>query len=277
MVEDDASLRPPDEVLEHNADGYEAGRLFSGRGILERIRTEQLLLAALPPSPARIVDVGGGPGHYAAFLAERGYEVHLVDPVGIHVERAGDLAGRRGLPVTVEAGDARRIELPDASADAVLLLGPLYHLTERRDRLLALREASRILRPGGLVVAAAISRFASLYDGYTMGLADDPAFRDIVDRDLAEGQHRNLGNHPSYFTTAFFHRPEDLREELEEAGDIVERIVAVEGPFAFLPDLAARWSDGPMRQHILRSIEAIEREPSLLGATAHLLAVARRP
>ena len=72
----------------------------------------------------------------------------------------------------------------DASVDAVLLLGPLYHLTERADRVRALAEGRRVLRPGGVLAAAAISRYASAVDGLFRGHLREPGFEAIVERDL---------------------------------------------------------------------------------------------
>ena len=85
-----------------------------------------------------------------------GYQVKLVDPMAEHVAVAASLPG-----VTAVVGDARRLDAADASVDAVLLFGPLYHLIERADRLTALREARRVARPGGVVLAVGISRFAT--------------------------------------------------------------------------------------------------------------------
>ena len=115
-------------------------------------------------------------------------------------------------------GDARALEAPDASADSVLLLGPLYHLTERPDRVRAWGEATRVVRPGGVVIGAAISRFASLIDGLNLGLLADPDFRPIVDEDLRSGQHRNPEQREKWFTTAYFHHPSELAPEMIEAG-----------------------------------------------------------
>ena len=97
-------------------------------------------------------------------------------------------------------------------------MGPLYHLPDAADRVAALREAARVLAPAGLVAVAAISRYASALDGLARGLGADEAFVRIRDRDLRDGQHRNDTGRPDYFTTAYFHRPDDLREELEAAG-----------------------------------------------------------
>jgi ubiquinone/menaquinone biosynthesis C-methylase UbiE len=122
-----------------------------------------------------IFDVGGGPGVYACRLAKQGYEVHLVDALPLHVEMARQASqAQPDAPLaSIVVGDAHSLKRPDTSVDVVLLFGPLYHLTERADRLTALREAYRILRPCGILLAMGISRFASVLDGIRQGLLDD--------------------------------------------------------------------------------------------------------
>jgi len=273
----DAS-RDAAEIAAFYARGLERDRLASGPGALEFIRTQALLERHLPPPPAAIADVGGGPGRYAIWLAERGYRVHLVDAVPLHVEQALAEASRRpGAALAgAEVGDARALGLPDASVHAVLLLGPLYHLPERADRLRALGEARRVCRPGGVVIVAAISRFASTLDGLRGGYLEDPAFAAVAARDREHGLHRNPTGDPTYFTTAYFHRPEELAVECSEAGLAHEATLAVEGPAWLLPDLDARLADARRRAALLAALDALETEPALLGASAHLLAVARR-
>lgn len=261
----------PEEVIAHYGLGAERARLASGPGRVERARTEEVLARWLPPPPARVLDVGGGPGTYVPWLAGRGYEVHLVDPVPLHVEQA-----REAGAVTARLGDARRLDDPDAGFDVALLLGPLYHITERAARVAALAEARRVVREGGVVAAAAISRFASLLDGLFRGALDDPAFASIVEHDLVDGQHRNPTPRPEWFTTAFFHHPEELKAEVAAAGLALEELVGLEGPAWLLPDLEGRWAEAGRRERILGAARAVEREPSLLGLSAHLLAVARR-
>jgi len=147
----------------------------------------ELLDRLLPAPPAQLLDVGGGPGTYAAPLARRGYRVQLVDPVRLHVEQARQAAASDPTAAfTAVVGDARELSERDQSQDAVLLFGPLYHLTDTAHRRKALAEARRVLRPGGRLLAMAVCRFASLLDGLYEGWLDDPQFRPIVDQDLDE-------------------------------------------------------------------------------------------
>ncbi|MFG0318421.1 MAG: class I SAM-dependent methyltransferase, partial [Planctomycetota bacterium JB042] len=266
--------REPAGMHDHYADAEEARRLDAGAGRLEWMRTWAVLERHLPEPPATVLDVGGGPGRYSVELASRGHAVRLLDPVERHVEEAARrLAAIRTAPsATAEVGDARALPAADGSTDVVLLLGPLYHLQERNDRLAALAEARRVLRPGGVVAAAAISRFASLMDGLRKGLIDDPEFRSIVDGDLEHGRHVNPTGHPRYFTTAYFHRPDELREEVAAAGFAIADLVSLEGP-AWMADDLDRWLvDDAMRERLLGWLARVESEPALLGAGAHLLA-----
>jgi SAM-dependent methyltransferase len=237
----------------------------------------ELLGRLLPPPPARLLDVGGGPGTYAAPLARRGYRVHVVDPVPLHVEQARQAAG--GGPdgdLTAAVGDARDLPQPDESQDAVILFGPLYHLTEVGDRGRALTEARRVLRPGGRLMAMAVCRFASLIDGLSRGWLGDPDFRPIVDQDLVDGQHRNPDpvGRPEFFTTAYFHTPEGLAGEVERAGFTGLAVYGVEGPGQMLRQ---EWADPRWREHILFAARAVETQPSLIGISGHLIAAGAKP
>ncbi len=266
-----------DEFHQHYQSGIEAKRLAAGLGIIELQRTQAIVKRYLPQAPGVIYDIGGGPGAYAAWLLGLGHSVHLVDPVPLHIGQAKEaMANAATGDWSATVGDALSLSFPDDAADVVLLLGPLYHLTERADRIAALSAARRVLRPGGFIFAAAISRFASLLDGMARDLLDDPDFRPIVERDLSEGQHRNTTDHPSYFTTAFFHHPDELRSELECAGLDVESIRGIEGPTWILPDVAKRWEDEKRRELWMQLLEKVETESSLLGVSAHLLAVGRK-
>jgi ubiquinone/menaquinone biosynthesis C-methylase UbiE len=202
--------------------------------------------------------------------------VHLVDAMPLHVQQARDAAAAAATTLaSAEVGDARELAFPDGRADAVLLLGPLYHLLEVADRHAALTEARRVLRPGGVLIAVAISRFASLFEGVHGGWAGEHP--EIVESGLHTGTHRNPGALPHRFTTAHFARPEELAAEVGEAGFALEALVAVEGPASLVDDPDGWMSDPGRRAWLLRQLRRVEAEPSLLGASAHLMAVGRHP
>jgi SAM-dependent methyltransferase len=255
----------------------EEARLEHGAFRLEHERTRELLRRYMPPAPAVVVDVGGAAGAYALWLAEEGYAVDLIDltpRLVAEAQRRSALA-RRPLQ-SCRVGDARSLDLPAAVADIVLLLGPLYHLIEPRDRARALQEAARILRPGGWLFAAAISRWGSALDGLARELLSDPAFVAIVEQDLRTGQHRNSTERVDYFTTAYFHHPDELADEVRAAGLELTGVFGIEGPGWILPDVAERMADPDRREMVLRAARMLEREPPVVGTSAHLLAVARR-
>jgi ubiquinone/menaquinone biosynthesis C-methylase UbiE len=267
------SVFDPD-VAAHYELGLESSRLFvDGRPRLEYVRTLELLTRLLPSPPASVLDVGGGTGVYAVPLVEQGYTVRVVEPVQSHVDHVGALARDGDLTqLSAVTGEARDLPEDDDSHDAVLLLGPLYHLTEQADRVRALSEAVRVARPAAVVVAVGISRFASLIDGLKRQILGDPLFRSIVDRDLQDGQHRNpdVVGHPELFTTAYFHLPSELRDEALAAGMTDTQMFAVEGPSWILEDLEDL-------DNQLFAARAVESEPSLMAATSHFLVAGRTP
>lgn len=263
-----AELDPP--IREYYERGEEVDRLASAfpSGPLERARTQELVQRHLPAGELDILDVGGGPGVYAAWLATRGHRVHLVDPIPLHVEQARAASAA----ITAETGDARALSQADESVDVILLLGPLYHLTDRSDRMLALREAHRVLRPGGVIFAAAISRFAALFDLLVrLDRLHEPAILATVEAAIETGVFR--GDVGGLFTNAYFHLPHDLEVEVSEAGFRLEQIYNVEGPGFLVHDFPERWQDPSRRDVLLRVARLVETEPLLLAALSHLLAV----
>ena len=253
--------------------GMERDRLDRGVGLLEFARTIEIIARWLPPPPAVIADIGGGPGRYTTWLAELGYRVQHRDIVPLHVEQTA-AATARYRDVTTAVGDARDLDLDDASVDAVLLLGPLYHLPDRKDRVRALGEARRVVRSGGPVLIAAISRWAGRIHGV---LADRlyQRFPDIIaelDHEERTGELRPL--FPGSFN-GFAHRPAQLRAEIRSSGLELLDLVGVEGPGALLQDLPLRLDDPTDATVVMDTARALERVPELLGLGPHLLATAR--
>ncbi|WP_433384649.1 class I SAM-dependent methyltransferase [Actinoplanes sp. CA-142083] len=249
----------------YGVDGVEDTRLRrSPHGRLEFLRTQELLRRHLPPGRHRILDVGGATGIHAAWLAADGNDVHVVDPVPAHVAAAAALPG-----VTASEGDARTLAAPDASADVVLLFGPLYHLTAASDRAQALAEAVRVLRPGGLLAAAGISRHLSLLENGTNGqltAADEPPIRQVIETGDYDGHVGFLASH--------FHTADELRTEVEAAISQDVTVYGVEGPAWPALDVAGLDAFDTLVDSALRCARIAERDPLLINASAHFLAIA---
>ncbi len=258
-----------EDILLHYEDRYdEDARLSeSALGQLELLRTQALLRRYLPTPPASVLDVGGGPGAYAYWLDAAGYEVDLIDIVPRHVRQAME----RGVRATL--ADARELPVPDRTRDAVLLLGPLYHLQERDDRVKALQEAIRVARPGAPVFAAAISRYAPAIDSLDSEYFDDPVFAGLLDNVTATGSHDNPTDNPNYFTTSYFHLPDDLEAEMVDAGLERVEILAIEGIGWVASNLDDRLDDVGKQAKLMGLLERLEQEPSILGASPHLMGV----
>jgi SAM-dependent methyltransferase len=202
----------------------------------------------------------------------------LVDAVPLHIEQARQASEAQPLqPITsVRVGDARHLDHADESVEAVLLHGPLYHLTRRPDRLAALSESARVLRPGGLLLAFGISCYASTLVGLVNWWIEDDDYLRMIERELADGQHRPPANWPGLFTTAYFHHPGELGAELQEAGIIHEGTLAVQGPGWLVPDLEAKWTNKDQREAILHIVRLLETDTVALSMTPHLVAIGRK-
>jgi SAM-dependent methyltransferase len=248
-MDDPTGLR---SVIGFYADRADEDRRLSASalGQLEFARTRELIERFLPAIPASILDVGGGSGAYSGWLAARGYSVHLVEPVPLHVEQASARSAA-GSHFDVSLGHAGALPVAAASQDVVLLLGPMYHLSTASDRAAAWAESRRVLKPNGVVMAAAINRYAGLLDS----LRDE-----FVDTGFGQ--------------VGYFHLAGELAEEATAAGLRVEGEFGVEGPGSLVTDLSARWLVEAQRQLILKAARIVEEEPSLMGVSHHTLVLA---
>lgn len=249
----------------------ESARLsVSADGRLELLRTQEILRRFLPAAPARVLDVGGGPGVHARWLVEDGYTVELVDPVARHVEQAAKVC-----PASL--GDARKLDAADASYDVVLLLGPLYHLPDPLDRQAALSEARRVVKPGGLVAAAAINRYSSLFEHTTLA----HLHKERLQASIASILRTAIHDGERGFTLAYFHRAEELAAEVRDAGISDVEVFGVEGPtWSLLKAVEQQPGPGPtddLFASVLTAARMAEPYPELLAASSHLLAVGRAP
>jgi len=265
------------DIINHYDSGIELNRLNVGASQLERVRTQEIILRYLHKPPLRILDVGAGPGFYSFRLSDLGHEVHLLDPILKHVEYARKYAIESHIKIcSITVGEAQHLEYDSEYFDVVLMLGPLYHLTEKDARLRALTEARRVLSKGGILFCVAVSRYASMLDGYFRNLISDPRFIEIMNRDLKDGQHRNNTENLDYWTTAFLHKPDELKKEIVQAGLKLEDIFAIDSFGWLIPNFQERWQNEDYRDLLLRTIRVVEKDTSLMGISAHIMGVATK-
>ncbi|HWS30125.1 MAG TPA: class I SAM-dependent methyltransferase [Clostridia bacterium] len=270
-----------DVLAGYNA-GIEKNRLREGLGLIEFERTKEILLALLPPAPAVIYDIGGGYGEYAYFLTALGYEVHLYDLSEKNIEMSLEFGKECGLALkTAEVADARSIDRPGASADAILLFGPLYHIVKYNERQLCLKECYRLLKPGGLLFAAAITRYATMLWAVTTydqnALLDEGAFCEMLETEIKTGDHiKNPASRYRGMGRSYFHLPEELKGEIEAAGFCKADVRGAIGPCWLIPNLDEAWKDKEKRESIMKIVRLCDKEESIMGLSTHILGIARK-
>ena len=206
-----------------------------------------------------------------------GHRVTLFDLTPEHIEWATLHAQQSGIQLTnAMVGDAMQMNMKDEQFDIALLFGPLYHLTEKKERVKALSETARVLKPGGIMLAAIISRYASLIDGFKRNLVDDDRFFSILTNDLQNGIHINKTENPEYFTTAFFHTISAIKEEVMEAGLQFKKLVAVESFAWIVDDFGKRLSDEKYMSKLNGIISQVESNEDLVAMSPHIIVVAEK-
>lgn len=272
--------------------GYNAGiewnRLHTGIGRIEFAYTKELLISHLPPPPAVIYDIGGGYGEYAWWLTALGYEVHLFDLSETNIAMSASLSERYpGCTLhSAEVCDARSIPRADGTADAVLLMGPLYHITEYEERIAALKECKRLLRPGGVLFVAALTPYSVLLHCITVyrtkhsskqDALDNPAFLSMVRRELSDGHHENPERSVyDGLGTSHLHTAAALRTELSAGGFPDADIHGVMGGAWLAHDIDTLWEDPAARETLMETVRMLDGHDEIIGLSGHLLAIAKR-
>lgn len=249
---------------------------------LERHRTEfavtlRALAEHLPPPPARVLDCGGGPGRYALELARRGYDVTLFDLSSENLRLAEQKASEAGLTLAAyEQGTATDLSrFSGETFDAVLLMGPLYHLLESAARVGALAEAYRVLKPGGPLLAAFISRYAPI----RYAVANEPSWPleqpELLEGILTTGVLPRRGAQDIEFVAHFAH-PTEVVPLCRGAGFEVLSVLGVEGLVSMIEDQVNALSGMAWETWVDLNYR-VAPDPSIHGCVEHLLVVAHKP
>ena len=272
--------------------GYNAGierdRLRTGIGLIEFERTKEILLEKLPKPPAVIYDIGGAYGEYSWWLASLGYEVYLFDlsetNIAMSAELATDYPGVKLVSATV--CDARSIPRLDKSADAVLLMGPLYSITEYEERILAIEECGRLLKDDGILFSAALTPYSVLVPRIALyhidGTAkrrelDDPAVISMIERALEDGCYCNPEKKiASGLGSSHLHTAKALREELSEGGFDTATVHGIMGGAWLAPNLDELLANEGTKAVLMKTVRMLDTHEEIIGLSGHLLAVSRK-
>lgn len=269
--------------------GYDAGierdRLRSGIGLLEFERTKEILTEKLPKPPAVIYDIGGAYGEYSWWLASLGYEVHLFDLSKTNIAMSKELATEYpGIALhSAMVCDARSIPRPNNSADAILLMGPLYSITEYEERILAIKEAHRLLKDGGILFSAALTPYSVLIPRIARyhedpskkrRELDDPAVITMIGRALEDGCYINPEKKiATGIGSSHLHTAKALRKELSCGSFSTASVHGVMGGAWLAPDLNELLANKETHETLMKTIRMLDTHEEIIGLSGHLLAV----
>jgi SAM-dependent methyltransferase len=152
----------------------------------------------------KILDIGGGPGRYTFYLAEKGCDVTLFDLSPENIKFAGEKSVELNLPVKAVCGDARSVDtFVTGQFDHVLLMGPMYHLLEETDRIKSVNAALNLLKPGGVIFVSFISTFAGMV--YCMKFVPEAVTFEIEDEFIKDviAQKSHRGDKGNTFTRSY--------------------------------------------------------------------------
>ena len=225
----------------------------------------------MPSSSSKIIDVGGGTGKYSEWLAKKGHEVHLVEPVPKHLKLAQNRADKLKKKFQVHYGESRKLEFANNSVDLVILHGPLYHLQKREDRDLAIHEAKRVLKPDGIILGFAINHSASTIVGLLNGLIHKNAFFEMCKNELSTGIHNPPDDFPWLLAEAFYHKPEQLKEEFIDQGLTYINTYAVEGMAWLDKDYFANMLNETKKKTLIELTKVTENDSYLLPFSPHMM------
>ena len=254
----------------------EETRLEKGMGVFEFERIKSLIEKYLSTSSSKIIDVGGGTGKYAKWLAKKGHEVHLVEPVAKHLQLAENRAKKLKNKFFVHLGESRKLDFPNNYADLILLHGPLYHLQRKEDRELSILEARRVLKNGGIILGFAINYTASTLVGLLNGLIHKRSFFEMCKNELTTGIHNPPDDFPWLLAEAYYHKPEQLKKEFIQQDLTYLNTYAVEGMAWLDKDFFANMLNHKKRKTLIELLQVTENDSYILPFSPHMMIAVKK-
>lgn len=253
----------------------EEDRLSKGMGVFEFERIRHLISLYLKDS-STILDVGGGTGKYSEWLSKLNHNVYMIEPVDKHLIIAENRSRKLKKKFKVVKGESKDLDFPNNFADLIILHGPLYHLQNREDRILAINEAKRVLKKEGVILGFGINSTASTLAGLLNGLIYKPTFLEMCKSELESGIHNQPEDFPWLLAEAFYHKPSALKDEFLVCGLKIDKMFAVEGLVWLDKDYFSNMLN-PKRRNVLDDLlMATENDESLLPFSPHIMIAAKK-
>ena len=258
------------DYLEEYYNSYEEeGRLQPKSGQVEYLTTMKYIDECISGNPEpQILEIGAGTGRYSIALARRGYHVTAVELISHNLEVLNSkLDGSE--PINVMQGDALDLSaLSDESFDITLLLGPLYHLFSREDKLQALSEAVRVTKPGGYILSAYCMSDPSIVQNvFAAAILNEVILQGKLTEDW-----RCISRPKDLFDLV---RTEDIASLDEELPAERIKLVASDGATKFYADLIDAMDDETFSKWLDYHFHICERR-DLVGASHHTLDILRK-
>ncbi|KEO72678.1 class I SAM-dependent methyltransferase [Anditalea andensis] len=254
----------------------EETRLDKGMGIFEFERVKFLIDKYIPFPSSTILDIGGGTGKYSEWLANKGHQVHLIEPLPKHLKIAQNRAEKLKNRFSVHSGTSQNLDFPNDFADLIILHGPLYHLQKKKDRELAVKEAKRVLKKEGIILGFAINYTASTLAGLLNGLIHKETFFEMCKKELTIGMHHPPDDYPWLLAEAYYHKPEELRNEFEKQGLTYLNMYAVEGMIWLDKDYFASMSDDKKKSTLIELLHITQNDQDLLPFSPHMMIAVKK-
>lgn len=262
------------ELFYNNAS--EETRLDKGMGIFEFERIKSLVEKYIPSSSSKIIDIGGGTGKYSEWLAKKGHQVHLVEPVHKHIQIAQTRANKLKNKFSIHLGKAQSLDFQDNFADLIILHGPLYHLQKKEDRELAIKEAKRVLKNGGIILGFAINYTASTLVGLLNGLIHKKTFFEMCKEELTTGVHNPPDDFPWLLAEAYYHNPEQLKDEFINQELVHLNTYAVEGMAWLDKDYFVSMLNDKKKSTLIKLIQMTQNDSYLLAFSPHMMIAVKK-
>lgn len=243
---------------------------------MEGLQIKSLIEKHISAPSLKIIDVGGGTGKYSEWLAQKGHQVHLVEPVPKHIKIAQNRADKLKNKFSVHLGESRKLDFKNNCADLIILHGPLYHLQKKEDRDLTICEAKRVLKNGGIILGFAINYTASTLVGLLNGLIHKKSFFEMCKEELTTGIHNPPDDFPWLLTEAYYHKPEQFKDEFLNQELTHLNTYAVEGMAWLDKNYFTNMMDDKKQKTLLELIQVTENDSYLLPFSPHMMIAVKK-